>query len=106
MNNYKYSKKSIYTFFGIVIILSAIAEFLICRCGYMWAYPVLMWMPAVSAIIASIVSVKESGEQFSLKKLLHNTGFKFCNIKYIIIGILLPLMTCFTSDFLLKDADE
>ena len=57
MNN-QYSKKSIIVFFGIVIILSGVAEFLICRCGYMWGYPVLMWMPAVAAIIASIVSIK------------------------------------------------
>lgn len=92
MNNYSYSKKSVFVFFGIVIILSGVAEFLICRCGYMWAYPVLMWMPAVSAIIASIISIKESGEQFSFKRLLYNTGFKFCNIKHIIAGILLPLI--------------
>ena len=92
MSNYRYSKKSIIIFFGIVTILSAIAEFMICRCGNMWAYPVLMWMPAVSAIIASIVSIKEYEEQFSLKRLLQNTGLKFCSIKYIIAGILLPLI--------------
>ena len=92
MKNYNYSKKSIYFFFGVVIVLSAIAEYLICKCGYMWGYPVLMWMPAISAVIASVVSIKEAEEQFSFKRLLHNTGFKLCKIKYILAGVLIPLV--------------
>ena len=92
MKNYNYSKKSIYFFFGVVIVLSAISEYLICKCGYMWGYPVLMWMPAISAVIASVVSIKEAEEQFSFKRLLHNTGFKLCKIKYILAGVLIPLV--------------
>lgn len=93
MNHFRYyTKKSIIVFFISVVCLSAAAEFLICKCQYMWAYPVLMWMPAVSAAIASIVAIKESGEPFSLKKLFSNTGFHFCKIKYVIAGILIPLV--------------
>ena len=87
-----YSRKSITVFFISVICLSAVAEYLICKCQSMWAYPLLMWMPAVSAVIASIVAIKGSGEPSSLKKLFSNTGFHFCKIRYVLAGILLPLV--------------
>ena len=87
-----YSKKSITVFFISVICLSAVAEFLICKPRSMWAYPVLMWVPAVSAVIASIVAIKGIGESFSLKKLFSNMGFHSCGIRYILAGILLPLV--------------
>lgn len=93
MNHFRlYTKKSIIVFFVSVVCLSAAAEFLICKRQYLWAYPVLMWMPAIAAAIASIVAIKESGEPFSLKKLFSNTGFHFCKIKYVIAGILIPLV--------------
>lgn len=93
MNHFRcYTKKSIIVFFASVVCLSAVAEFLICKCRFMWAYPVLMWMPAVSAAIASIVAIKGSSEPFSVKKLFSNTGFHFCKVKYIIAGILIPLV--------------
>ncbi len=89
---HSYTKKSIIVFFVSVVCLSAVAEYLICRFQYLWAYPVLMWMPAVSAVIASIVAIKGSGESFSLKKLFSNTGFHFCRFRYVLAGILLPLV--------------
>ena len=93
MNQFRcYSKKSITVFFISVVCLSAVAEYLICKCQYMWAYPALMWMPAVSAVIASMVAIKETGEPLSLKELFSNTGFHFCKTRYILAGILLPLV--------------
>lgn len=92
MNSNNYSKKSVYVFFVLAITFSAAAEFLICKYQFMWAYPVLMWMPAVSAFIASIISIRDSGESVKLKKLLRITGFHSCNVKYIALGILLPLV--------------
>ena len=92
MNDIKYCKKSVVIFFATVICLSAAAELLICKYERMWAYPLLMWMPALSAFVASAVSIREAGESFSLKKLFSNTGFHFCKIKYILAGILLPLV--------------
>lgn len=86
-----YGKKSITVFFVTVICLSAVAELLICKYQRMWAYPVLMWMPALSAIAASVVALREAGESFSLKKLFSKMGFRFCKLKYILAGILLPL---------------
>lgn len=92
MNNLSYGKKSVRVFFVCVVCLSAVAELLICKYQFMWAYPVLMWMPALSAMIASVVSIRESGESFSLKKLFSRTGFHFCRLKYILAGILIPFV--------------
>lgn len=88
----KYSKNSIIIFFAIVITLSAIAEFFICRYEVMLCYPLLMWIPAVSAILASIAAIKESDGTFSLKSILDYTGFHICKIKYILFGIFIPLV--------------
>lgn len=93
MNHFRcYSKKSIIVFFVSVVCLSAVAEFLICKRQFLWCYPVLMWMPAVAAVIASIMAITEAEEPFSLKKLFSNTGFHFCKIRYVIAGILIPLV--------------
>ena len=90
MNNF--SKKSIIVFSGVVICLSAVAEFLICKCGKLWAYPVLMWMPALAAAAAAVVAIKGSGESFSLKRLFSATGFHVCKFKYVLAGVLIPLV--------------
>lgn len=87
-----YTKKSIIIFFISVVCLSVVAEYLICKCQYMWAYPLLMWMPAISAVIASVAAIREVGGPFSIKKLFSNTGFHVCKIRYVLAGILLPLL--------------
>ena len=87
-----YGKRSAAVFFIAVICLSAAAELLICKYQILWAYPVLMWMPAVAAVIASVAAIKETGNAFSIKRLLVNTGFRFCKIRYILAGVLLPLV--------------
>ena len=92
MQQKKYSNKSVSVFFISVIILSSIAEVLICKYVFLWAYPLLMWMPALSAGIAAFISVREAGESVSFRKMSAKTGFHFCGIKYIIAGILLPLI--------------
>lgn len=92
MGSMTYSRKSIGVFFAVVILLSAAAELLICRFQFLWAYPLLMWMPTVSALIAVLVSFRETGEPFSLKKLFSGMGFRRCGLKYILAGILIPLL--------------
>lgn len=88
MNN----KKSISTFFISVILLSAIAELLICKYQFMWAYPLLMWMPALAAIVAALVSMRDAGESFTFKELFAKTGIHFCKMRYFLAGILIPLL--------------
>ena len=86
------TKKSILVFFVSVISLSAVAEFLICRFQFMWAYPALMWMPALSAVIASVAAVREAGNSFSLKKQCLYTGVRRCKLRYVLAGFLIPLL--------------
>lgn len=72
MNNVaaKYSNKALITFFIIVIILSLAAEAFIILDGPGWLYLVLMWIPAFSAIVASVVSRKDNKNELSLKGFL------------------------------------
>lgn len=89
---YKYCKKSIVVFFSVVVFLTAICEYLICNEGPGWLYLVLMWIPAISALIANIINFKVTSTAFSFKGLFNNSNFHFCKIRYIILGIILPLI--------------
>mgnify|MGYP006987496489 CR=1 FL=1 len=53
MGSRPYSTRSILTFFLTVILLSAVAETVICTGGSEGWYIVLMWLPAVAAAIIS-----------------------------------------------------
>ena len=88
----KIGNKATAVFFGIVIVLSAIIETLICLGGPEWLYIVLMWMPAVAANIASCISFREHREPFSLKKLFASVGFHRCRLRYVLLGCLFPLV--------------
>ena len=92
MNNRSIGKKATFTFFIIVILLSAVVETLICRGGPEWLYFVLMWIPALAATVANCVSFREKAEAFSGKKLFAMGGFRKCKLRYILLGCLLPLV--------------
>lgn len=92
MNNSGIRKKATFTFFIIVILLSAVVETLICRGGPEWLYFVLMWIPALAATVANCVSFREKVEDFSVKKLFAMGGFRKCKLRYILLGCLLPLV--------------
>ena len=91
MNNRSTGKKAFLTFFVIVILLSAVAETMICRGGPEWLYLVLMWIPALAATAANCLSFREKGETFSVKKLFAMGGFRKCKLRYVLLGCLLPL---------------
>ena len=91
-NNMRIGTKSLIAFFGIVILLSAIVEGLICRGGPEWLYLILMWIPALSAAIANYTSIRENREPFSLKKLFAMGGFRTFKLRYALLGCLLPLV--------------
>lgn len=76
----------------MVIILSIIVDVLLINTENGILYPVLMWVPAIAALVANIYEQVVNKEKFSIKKLLNGLGFIFCNIKYILLGILLPLV--------------
>lgn len=90
MNNITFTKKSLTVFFALVIVLPAAVEGGICLGGPEWLYPVLMWLPAVSALAAICVSFAKSEEPFTLKAAF--SCFRFCHIKYIILACLVPLV--------------
>ena len=85
-------KRALITFFAIVVLLSAVAEVLICMGGPEWLYLVLMWIPAVAAAAANCVFFRENGERFSLKKLFALGGFRRCRLRDVLLGCLLPLV--------------
>ena len=85
-------KRALITFFAIVVLLSAVAEVLICMGGPEWLYLVLMWIPAVAAAAANCVFFRENGERFSLKKLFALGGFRRCRLRDVLLGCLLPLL--------------
>ena len=92
IENRNYGKRALLSFFAIVILVSAVVETLICRGGPEWLYAVLMWIPAVAATVANCVCFRESGEPFSVKRLLAMSGFRKCRVRYVLLGCLLPLM--------------
>lgn len=89
MNTITYTKKSLTVFFALVVALSAAVEAGICLGGPEWLYPVLMWLPAVSALAALCVAIAESDAPFSLKSLL--SCFRVCHVKYVLLACFLPL---------------
>ena len=84
--------KALITFFTLVIILSLAAETIIIMDGPLWLYFVLMWIPALSAIIASAVALKERREKFALKRFITGLGIRSCSIRYILLAVLFPLI--------------
>lgn len=91
----KYGKKAVIAFFVFVIVLSAICETIYCTGGPEWAVALLMWMPAVSAVVAAIVSIRESGEKYSFKTHRSLIGIKLSHVKYVLMGILIPFVYLF-----------
>ena len=92
MEKYNYSKKSIITFFIVVIVLSAIMDYIYCAGISGYGVFALMWMPAVACIVANIVNLKDTKEKFNLKLFLNRCGFVKCRLSYILIGVLIPFI--------------
>ncbi len=87
-----YTERSWRVFLLFVISLSAAAEAFIVLGGPDWLYLVLMWIPAISAIVASLIALREKQEPFSLKRILSGLGIRSCRIRYILLAVLIPLI--------------
>ena len=85
MNN-KYSDLSIRVFFGIVIVASLIVETMIILGSAGILYLVLMWIPAIGAIVATLINDKK--EEGFFKSL----GIRRCKIKYLLLSVIIPLI--------------
>lgn len=86
------SPKALLTFVTLVILLSAAAEAWIATGGPDWLYLVLMWLPALSAVAAGIISMGERKERLSLKRLLLFLGLRKCRLSYVLLGIAFPFL--------------
>ena len=88
----KYSGKALKLFFIMVICLSAIAEGVIIAGGMEIFYLILMWIPAISAIVAGNIILKEKSDEEHKEKLHTLLGIKKSRLKYILAGILIPFV--------------
>lgn len=77
------NQKAVKLFLVIVLVLSAIAEGIIIYTGAMGLAILLMGVPALAAVITKIKYFK--GEKYAL-------SVRKCNIKYIGLAVLLPLL--------------
>ncbi|SCZ79532.1 CPBP family intramembrane glutamic endopeptidase [Pseudobutyrivibrio xylanivorans] len=91
----KYGRKAVIVFFTMVILFSGVCETLYCMGGSEWLVAILMWIPAISAIVASLVSIAESGERYSFKNHRSLIGIRFSHIKYILMGVFIPFVYLF-----------
>ena len=91
IENRNLGKQALLIFFAIVILLSAVVETLICLGAPEWLYLILMWIPAIAATAANVVSFHENGAPFTVKKLFALGGFRMCKLRYMLLGCLLPL---------------
>lgn len=92
MENYVYSKKSIITFFIVVIILSALMDYIYCAGISVYGVFLLMWMPAVACVVANVVNLIEKKEKFNLKIFLNRCGFKKCSLLSVLTAIIIPFI--------------
>ena len=94
MNSMKkqYTDNSVKLFFVVVIIFSIIVEYLIINSDPSWLYLLLMWLPAISAIIANIVSIKQNNERLNIKDFISRLGIRSCKIVYILLSVIIPLV--------------
>ena len=108
-NNRKWTDDSVKLYLILVVVLSVIVEAIYILSGNGYMVIALMWVPAFCATIANIFSIRQKNEKFSLKKFLLDMGFGGCNIIYILLGFILPLIyllipymiywTMYPSDF-------
>ena len=89
------SKKALTVFMSLVILLSGIAEALYCAGRIEWVVALLMWVPAVSAFIASGVAMADNKDKFNPIKLFRYSGIRFCNPLYVLLGIVIPFIYLF-----------
>lgn len=89
------SKKGLTVFMALVVLLSGIIEAVYCAGGPDWLTAILMWIPALSAFIAAIVSLIDKKEKYNPIKHARLTGIKLCNPLYILLGVVIPFIYLF-----------
>ena len=90
--NRKWSDESVRLYIILVTVLSLIVETIFILSGIGYLMLLLMWVPAICANVANIVSIRQKGERFTLKKHFSDLGLGLCHIKYILLGFILPII--------------
>ena len=85
----KISNNALSIFFALVITLSALCEWIYCN-GVQMIVVLLMWIPALSAFVATRISINDHDEVFSYKRQHEILSIRKCRSKFVIIGILIP----------------
>ena len=86
------SRKPLTVFLVVVIVLSLTVEAYIISGGPGWLYFILMWIPALSAVIAGMISLSETKEKLSARGLFSCLHIRKSKVRYILMGILIPLV--------------
>ncbi|MCR5847259.1 MAG: CPBP family intramembrane metalloprotease [Lachnospiraceae bacterium] len=89
------SKKALIVFLVLVILLSGIVEAVYCSDGPDWLVGLLMWLPAISAFVASIIALIDAKEKYNPIKHARLIGIKFCNPLYVLLGLVIPFVYLF-----------
>ncbi|MBP1584285.1 MAG: CPBP family intramembrane metalloprotease [Lachnospiraceae bacterium] len=88
----KYSNRALKMFFIMVVCMSVITEGVIVAGGPEILYLILMWIPAISAIVAGNIILKERKDEENKLKLHMLLGIRKSKVRYIIAGILIPFV--------------
>ena len=91
-NNKIWTDESLKLFFIVVTVFSLIIEAIYCFTGNGYLVLFLMWIPAISAMIANFVSAKQKNEKLSFIEFFARIGFRRCKIRYLILGFLITLV--------------
>lgn len=86
------SRKPLTVFLVVVIVLSLTVEAYIISGGPGWLYFILMWIPALSAVITGMISLSETKEKLSARGLFSCLHIRKSKVRYILMGILIPLV--------------
>lgn len=90
--NRKENNKTLILFFILVIFFTLIVDAFLFTMQNEIFYLVLMWIPGLSAIIASIFQIITTREKLSFKRIVALLGFKLCNVKYMAFSFIIPLI--------------
>ena len=86
------TRKDIACFIITVIVLSGVVDCLIAKGVSNYLYVLLMWIPAIAAVIASLVTLKDNGEKITLRQINSLCGIRKCKWRYVFIGMFIPMI--------------
>lgn len=87
-----FTNRSLMVFLVLTIVISAVFETVIILQGAMGLAALLMWVPALAAVISACIAQKGNDGTISFKRLLRNLGFRMVSLKWILFSCMIPLV--------------